>query len=419
MKIIINKYDIQKFMISLSIVLLFFSSTCLWSETNLVNYLRISIVIVGISVMVALFCGFSFNDYFNHKYIQWVIVMYFIFEIYGLCFLRIGRFNWDFVLFSGILQMSIIASLMTLDNVNDLLNVFCKGCKWSLLFVCLFMLSKGALNLSNITFGSRLGDELSGNVNTVATNIGIMIIPTLYLTLKTSESKNCMTWVIIILGVLCMLLTGSKKGILVLIIACVMYFSCVRMPLKYLIAPVAVIVAIYAIFNISFLYNTVGFRIIDMFATLGIGESVTAARSTAIRNTLIEQGLCSFWNHPLFGGGMNYFQYINHARYYAHNNYVELLNDFGIIGTMMYYCPFISMLFYMIKKVKDGIEYEDDRKLYVFLIAFISVKFIMDWAMVSFSALCTFSIPFLFAAEALRMEKVGGNLSEAKYIAHS
>lgn len=405
---IIRKYDIQKFIILLSIVLLFFSSTCLWSETNLGNYLRISILIVVISAIVALVGGFSINRYFNHRYVLWVIVTYSIFEIYGLLFLRIGEFNWDFVLFSGILQLSLIASMLTLNNIDDLLNVFCKGCKWALLFVCLFMVSQGSLSLSNIAFGARLGDELSGNVNTVATNIGIMLIPTLYLALKDSYKKNWTTWAILLFGVLCMVLTGSKKGILVLGIACVMYLVIVRTPLKFLIVPLAVIAAIYAIFNVSFLYNTIGFRIIDMFATFGIGTSVTSAQSTAIRNSLIEQGLRSFWNHPLLGGGMNYFQYINHARYYAHNNYVELLNDIGIIGTMIYYCPFISILFKMIKKIRVGFGNESDRKLYVFLVSFISVKFIMDWAMVSFSALCTFTIPFLFTFEALRMERTGG-----------
>lgn len=415
----IRKYDIRKFVISLLIVLLFFSSTCLWSETNLDNYLKISIGIVVLSATVALLGGFSLNKFINNRYVIWVVIMYSIFEIYGLLFLRIGSFNWDFILFSGILQISIIAAMMTLYNVEDTINVFCKGCKWALLIVCLFMILQGSLSLSNITFGSRLGDELSGNVNTVATNIGVMIIPTVYLTLKDSHKKNWTTWAILILGVLCMLLTGSKKGILVLIIACLMYSAILKNPLKYVAVPIAVIAVIYAVFNVGFLYNTIGFRIIDMLATFGVGSSVTSAQSTSIRNSLIEQGLRSFLNHPLFGGGMNYFQYINSTRYYAHNNYVELLNDIGIVGTLAYYSPFFSILIRMIKKMKRGFKFEDDRKLYIFLMSFIMLKFVLDWAMVSFSSLCTFTIPFLFVFEVLRIERERGSLGERKHLIDS
>lgn len=414
----LRKYDVHKFIVTLMIVLLFFSSTCLWSETNLENYLKISILIVGLAGIAVLIGGFSFHKFINHRYVIWVVCIYTIFEFYGFMFLRIGEYNWDFVLFSGILQICFVAALMTLKKLDDTVTVFCIGCKWSLFFVCIFMFMQGSLSLSNIGFGSRLGDELSGNVNTVATNIGIMLIPTIYYVLRNFEKKktNISSWIIIALGTLCMILTGSKKGLLVLGIAFIMSFIIAKTPIKYLILPMIIIVGVYAIFNVPILYNTIGFRVIDMFATFGVGTSITSAQSTAIRNSLIHQGLHSFWNHPILGGGMNYFQYINHARYYAHNNYVELLNDFGIVGTLIYYLPFIKILKKMIKKVRYEIVFENDRRLYVFLIAYISVKFILDWAMVSFSALCTFTVPFLFVFEALRIEKERGCLSEESII---
>lgn len=414
----LRKYDIHKFIVSLMVVLMFFSSTCLWSETNLGNYLKISILIVGLAVLTALIRGFSFHKFVNNRYVVWVVGVYTIFEFYGFMFLRIGQFNWDFVLFSGVLQICLTVAFMSLNNLEDTVSVFCVGCKWALLFVCIFMIVQGSLSFSNITFGSRLGDELSGNVNTVATNIGIMLIPTIYYAIRGNREKKIeiSTWFIIALGTLCMVLTGSKKGLLVLGIAFMMYFIIVRTPIKYLILPALGITGIYAIFNVPVLYNTIGFRVLDMFATFGIGTSITAAQSTAIRNSLIQQGARSFLNHPIFGGGMNYFQYINHARYYAHNNYIELLNDFGLVGTLIYYVPFAKALIRMVKKVRYVIKDEKDRRLYIFLISFISTKFVLDWAMVSFSALCTFTVPFLFVFEALRMERERGSLSEERII---
>ena len=389
----IYKHDIRKFLVSLSIVMLFFSSTCLWSETNLSIYLKVSIIIVGLTVLLGITKHFSVHKILNHRYILWVLINYSIFELYGLLFLRIGEFNWDFVLFSGILQICLIFAFMSLDNVDEVIDTFCRGCKWALLFVCLFMISQGSIDLKNITFGSRLGDELSGNVNTVATNIGLMLLPTVLLTLINDRKKKndrIITWLIIILSTLCMVLTGSKKGILVLLIIIMFYFLALKTPIKYIILPISIIMGTYALFNVSFLYNTIGFRIIDMFATFGIGTSVTRAQSTAIRNNLIHEGLHSFWNHPILGGGMNYFQYINHTSYYAHNNYIELLNDVGIVGTLIYYLPFLFILIKLVKKIKNKRLISQRRTLYLFLISYLCVKFVLDYTMVSFSAMCTF-----------------------------
>ena len=158
---------------------------------------------------------------------------------------------------------------------------------------------------------------------------------------------------------------------------------------------------IYAIFNVPFLYNTIGFRVIDALATLGFGTSVTGAQSTAIRNDYIKMGMESFLNVPVFGGGMNYFQFINNARYYAHNNYVEMLNDFGLVGTLIYYVPSIKAG----KFIMDNIRFKKNifpRELSIFVILYISTKLILDYAMVSFSALCIFYIPFLIPAEIYR-----------------
>lgn len=404
---VIKMNDIKKSIVSMEFILVFFSSACLWSETNLNNYLLISILVVIITFLLNLFVGFSINKIVNNRYIIWILIVYSIFELYGILFLRIGQFNWDFVLFSGVLQICLTLVLLLLNNEEDIINCFCKSCKWALLLVCLYMLLKGDLKISAISFGSRLGADLSGNVNTVATNIGIMLVPTTYLLFLPHNKKISLiiNWGIVLLGTLCMILTGSKKGLLVLVIIFVMYFVIIKKPIKYLMFPLLLLIFVYAIFNVQFLYDTIGFRVVDMLATLEIGTSVTAAQSTAIRDSMIKEGLRSFWNHPFFGGGMNYFQFINNTRYYSHNNYVELLNNMGIVGLILYYGPFINVFIKLIHSIKKRLLNEETRKLYVFLVAYLSVKFILDWAMVSYTALCTFTIPFLFVFEIVRREK--------------
>ena len=96
-----------------------------------------------------------------------------------------------------------------------------------------------------------------------------------------------------------MLLTGSKKALLVIVIATVMVLFIYKKPIKYFIFFKYCNRGIYAVFNVPALYNTVGFRVVDMFATFGIGTAVTRAQSTSIRSEYIIMGLKSFLNHPI------------------------------------------------------------------------------------------------------------------------
>lgn len=402
MKIRITKTSINRFLVSLGLFLVFFSSACLWNEDSLRSYILCSAVIVVITALSLLSRPVSVHRIINNRFILWVIVTYTLFEIYGLFWLRAGGFNWDFVLVSGVLQICITLMLMTIDSKDDIIRIYSTSCAISILVVCIYMIMKGSVRLSNITLGSSFGLELSGNRNTVATIIGIMLIPEVYL-LITEKKLKVVLLSIAVLGSLCMLLTGSKKGVIVILLIAWMAFVNDRNSIKYFVFPLVLLIGIYAIFNIGFLYNVIGFRLKDMFAALGIGTAVTRAQSTSIRRMYILLGLKSMWHHPVLGGGMNYFQYINNARYYSHNNYVELLNNFGFFGTLLYYYPFIRGCAYMRKM---QLKYNCiERTTYIFLVIYLLSKFALDYAMVSYSTMCVFSMQFVLLAEYVRRIK--------------
>ena len=406
MRIRIEKRGVTRFFIGICIGMVLFSSTCLWNENSLRTYIYVNAAILGLTAIIWVFNIVSINRIINNRYILWVIGFYTLMELYGLLFLRTGGFNWDLILVGGLIQIALTILIMILENMNDVIEVFCKSCKWSLVFICIYMYLQGSLKISNIVFGSRIGDELSGNVNTVATCLGTILIPTFYWYLV--GEKKLTTAAICIVSSGCMLLTGSKKGVIALAIMLSMYFWVRKTPLKYVIVFGSAIVGIYAVFNVPVLYNTIGFRIKDAFATLGFGTSVTNATSTRIRNDYIHMGLKSFLNVPLFGGGMNYFQYINRARFYSHNNYVELLNTFGLFGTVVFYFPFLRHLVFFVKslrktkRAKTSIENDNMNYIYIFIIMFLFAKLFFDYAMVSFTALCIFYIPFLLSSELYR-----------------
>lgn len=401
---IIRLSNFYKILVFLGVSLTFFSSVCLWNEQNLGNYTLCSLIVAGISVVSYLLHPFPAGDIVNNRYVLWVVLTYLIFEIYGMCFLRIGEFNWDFILVSGILQICLTILLMSIKDDNEVVSLFCNSCIVTVVLVCLYMIQKESIRLSNIAFGSNFGTELSGNRNTVASILGVMLIPIAYMFIKAKKAKPILA-AVFILATGCMLLTGSKKSIIIILIIMLMIFFSDRKLVKYLIFPFILIAGFYAIFNIPVLYNVIGFRLIDMFAALGFGVAVTRAQSTIIRNSYIHMGLKSMWNHPLFGGGMNYFQYINNARYYSHNNYVELLNNFGLVGTLIYYLPAIKRIPMLHNRMKIH-KNDDNYTKWVFLFFFFISKFALDYTMVSYSTMCVYNIQFLLVFEVLRREKI-------------
>ena len=136
-------------------------------------------------------------------------------------------------------------------------------------------------------------------------------------------------------------LTGTKKGLIVAVIGIfIIILKTSKNPVKLLrnmfILLLLVCVGWYVIMNVDIFYNAVGKRIVSAILQLN-GEGLD--KSTRDRALLIGWGLETFYEHPLFGVGIDAFRFANAnlIHYYAHNNYIELLADLGILGTIIYY----------------------------------------------------------------------------------
>lgn len=157
------------------------------------------------------------------------------------------------------------------------------------------------------------------------------------------KKKSLLFSVITFLCVAVSALTGAKKGILIFAIgAAVVLIKASRNPLKMIRNILFVILGTvgvwYAIMYIDVLYQAVGSRFVSAIGQL---VGTTLDKSTRDRNLLMQWGMETFWEHPIVGVGIDAFKYadINQIHYYAHNNYIELLADLGIIGALVYYFP--------------------------------------------------------------------------------
>ena len=113
-----------------------------------------------------------------------------------------------------------------------------------------------------------------------------------------------------------------------------------------------------------------------------IGNSEQIDISTATRNKMVSIGLQQFIKTPILGIGLDNGQIIN-FKYnnfpaYLHNNYIELLVDVGLVGTIMYYSFFSVLLIKHMKRM-----FEKEPIVYISTILLI-IRLLSDWGRVSY-----------------------------------
>lgn len=131
----------------------------------------------------------------------------------------------------------------------------------------------------------------------------------------------------------------------------------------FILLIIITIIGIYAFKNIDFLYNLMGQRIETMISGLLGGKT---DGSTKFRLKLINLGIGWFKERPILGYGLNCFKYLIGTTQntwagangiHAHNNYIELLVNYGLVGTILYYSLYIKIIINSIKGIKNQNPY--------------------------------------------------------------
>lgn len=192
----------------------------------------------------------------------------------------------------------------------------------------------------------RVGDYVGyGNVGVTYVMAPASII-SFYLAYK---EKNKMLYAATAVLFVLSALSGSKKGPVVfavgLAIILIKASKDIRKLLINLLFAGALLGIIYLmIMKIPVLYNALGIRIVQAFGQL---NGTVLDKSTRDRMILLQDGIKAFLQNPILGVGIDGFKnaQINRIHYYAHNNYVELLADCGILGCVIYYLPLYKHFF--------------------------------------------------------------------------
>ncbi|MBQ9361457.1 MAG: O-antigen ligase family protein [Lachnospiraceae bacterium] len=152
---------------------------------------------------------------------------------------------------------------------------------------------------------------------------------------------------------LAVLLTGSKKGVIILLISSIVliiFKNNVGTNLFYRGIIVVIALALCLITVIRFvpnLYNIIGVRFIQFYEGIknwnpsGVSRG---SKSTALRMSLIRFGIEGILKKPILGYGLDNYRHFSPLELYSHADIIEILFNLGIIGGILYYWPFITLI---------------------------------------------------------------------------
>ncbi|WP_295565260.1 O-antigen ligase family protein [uncultured Holdemanella sp.] len=388
--------NIEYKMNAISLILIVTGNFCFYTPDTINIYMMMTIL----GCLIALILNikyFSFTIY-KSNYILWITLVYAIFFFYGFCYLQGGRFSWESFLIRYIENISLYLAIKGLfrSNGENIVNPF----SITGVIAIIYLIFKEGSEI--ITGGIRIGDSLSGNVNTVGFNFGFI---SLLVTWEYCKKRKKTSLILLMILILFMLLTGSKKALLIVMMDIILIFIYEKgHTSRWLKLFLIFIVGIYVIFNVPYFYNILGLRVESMIDTmLGGNTSIssnTYSYSTDMREEMIVEAFNLFLKKPLFGGGFNNFLANTVTQYeYSHCNYTEMLCSFGLFGTIIFYSKYVSNITYIIKnKLYKVRKYRD----VAFIVIFLMIEMLIaDWATVTFSGQCLGYLPIIFSNVAL------------------
>lgn len=201
--------------------------------------------------------------------------------------------------------------------------------------------------------GGRLGTDENWNANLVGMMCAFGTVIVLYFMLKQKKKKPLPSILFLVLFVFlafASFVTGSRKAFLAVIVGLFIYlllrFKHRRFRILIFLAGITVITFLL-IYNVPVLYNIIGWRVEGLIASLtGKGE---VDHSTIVRQQLTDIAVEAWKDRPLLGWGTDCVRIFSEAELgkslYAHNNYLELLADLGILGFTCFYWGYAYCIF--------------------------------------------------------------------------
>lgn len=195
--------------------------------------------------------------------------------------------------------------------------------------------------IESIFSGNRLGSEIS-QANILGMYAAYTSVLSVYLGLeKKSISITCGA----IIPILVILASGSRTGLLICLLGIILFLllkNGIEKIYKGIFFSIVLTFILFSMLNFPIL-KPITSRFENLLNLFGNDSYVDS--STSIRLFMINYGLELFQNKPILGYGADSSQYllslVSNFNSYLHNNYVELLVNYGFLGFSIYYFMYI------------------------------------------------------------------------------
>ena len=362
----INPYHLLVFLYVISAIA--FEST---ANTSIISSVAIYLVFAA-----GVFYVFSRNSLFLNGYT--IFLMLFCIYAFLMCFAQ-GASSSSFQIAYWNLTCSVLCVIVfwfTLREKKIISVIILANILGGLLLVARIISIYGGI--SNILeIATQQGENRIGNLvnnqNAIGLFLASAVLSCVFFILRQKKHPifiNILLVLTIIILAYMLLLTGSRKStafmlgsILVFLFLHARKLNILKKLVLYTLVIIGIIALIQIVKSIP-AFSTLVVRFELFFEGFLKGESSYETDQTRI--DMIANGLKAFEQKPLFGNGTGH----SHALFntYSHNNFVELLMNYGILGFSLYYIPYATLVVKLISRAwkKDLVA--------IFLFTFILIQ---------------------------------------------
>lgn len=248
------------------------------------------------------------------------------------------------------------------EKVIFLLKVYVWGT------AALFFILCGTGNLITNN-GERLGSSFTNNPNTFALFMLISYFFASWLVIYYEKKINqrVLYGLVLIFSIITIFLSGARK----VIFACAIFTFIMillktnkkgkRRIVKNVIIAIGVLIILWQIMiKVPVIYDIVGKRMESLIMQFMGKEKVVSQSSSYLRAVYRRLAIKGWLQSPIWGNGYDSFRFYNTIvtghNAYSHNNFTELLYDLGVVGFLLYYSRYFSILRIEKKTKEYGIK---------------------------------------------------------------
>lgn len=249
-----------------------------------------------------------------------------------------------------VLTYCMIIYLENEDRLNQYLNVVMAAT----LFMIVYIFVRTP---ADQWFKGFLGSVTQYNTNDVGCALSVCVVVAFYVAYV---HKKKVYYVLSVIAFFTATLTSSRKALLMcafgVLMIVVFHYRARNYVLRVLIILAGLAVVLILVYQIPYLYETIGWRM-DRMVDFVMNDD-NSDQSLMLRRFCIDMAKQFFKEDPVFGIGINNFSFrirdYGYALGYAHNNYMEIAADLGIVGLIVYYWFYLYLVLKLLKQMLNG-----------------------------------------------------------------